>query len=54
MSDSNVGGRKNKNIRNQILFLKSVMNDVLQNKKNSIDIEILDYNVSIPCGWKNV
>ena len=54
MSDSNVGGRKNKNIRNHIFVLNSVMNDVLQNKKNSIDIEILDYNVSIPCGWKNV
>ena len=51
MSDSNVGGRKNKNIRNHIFVLNSVMNDVLQNKKNSIDIEILD---SIPCGWKNV
>ena len=51
MSDSNVGGRKNKNIRNHIFVLNSVMNDVLQNKKKSIDIEILDYKQCFDSMW---
>ena len=55
MSDSNVGGRKNKNIRNHIFVVNSVINEVIQNKKKSIDIEFwITRNALIPCGWKNV
>ena len=51
MSDSNVGGRKNKNIRNHIFVLNSVLNDVIQNKKKCIDVEILDYKQCFDSMW---
>ena len=51
MSDSNVGGRKNKSIRNHIFVLNSVINDVIQNKKQSIDVEILDYRQCFDSMW---
>ena len=51
MSDSNVGGRKQKNIRNHIFVLNSVMNDIIQNKKKSIDVEILDYRQCFDSMW---
>ena len=50
MSDSNVGVRKNKNIRNHIFDLNSVINDVIQNKKQSIDVEI-DYKQCFDSMW---
>ena len=44
MSDSNIGARKDKNIRNHIFVVNSVLHDVLQNKsKNPIDLMVLDY-----------
>ena len=51
MSDSNVGGRKNKNIRNHLFLLNRVINDVIQNKKKEIDIEILDYKQCFDSMW---
>ena len=44
MSDSNIGARKKKNIRNHIFIVNSVIHDVLSNKsKQPIDIMVLDY-----------
>ena len=44
MSDSNIGARKRKNIRNHIFVVNSVIHDVLSKKsKEPIDIMILDY-----------
>ena len=43
MSDSNVGARKKKNIRNHLFVINRVINDVLVNKEESVDIGILDY-----------
>ena len=44
MSDSNIGARKNKNIRNHIFIVNSIIHDVLSKKGNKpIDIMILDY-----------
>jgi hypothetical protein len=51
MSDSNLWGRNNKNIRNHIIVLNSVMNDVIQNKKKCIDAEILDYKQCFDSMW---
>ena len=51
MSDSNVGGKKSKNIRNHIFVLNSVINVVIQNMKQSIDIEILDYKQCFDSMW---
>ena len=44
MSDSNIGARKEKNIRNHIFVVNSIMHDVLNKKSNEpIDIMVLDY-----------
>ena len=44
MSDSNIGARKGKNIRNHIFIVNSIIHDVLSKKTNDpIDIMILDY-----------
>ena len=44
MSDSNIGARKQKNIRNHIFVVNSVLHDVLQKKSNNpIDLMVLDY-----------
>ena len=54
MSDSNIGARKNKNIRNHLFILNGVINEAIQNKKMCIDIQILDYRQCFdPCGWMN-
>ena len=43
MSDSQVGARKNKNIRNHTWILNGVINEVLKKKSNSpVDIQIVD------------
>ena len=44
MSDSNIGARKNKNIRNHIFIVNSIIHDVLSKKSNEpVDIMVLDY-----------
>ena len=44
MSDSNIGSRKQKNIRNHIFVVNSIIQDVLSKKsKEPIDIMVLDY-----------
>ena len=44
ISDSNIGARKEKNIRNHIYVVNSILHDVLSKKSNSpIDIMVLDY-----------
>ena len=44
MSDSTIGARKEKNIRNHIFVLNSVIFDVLKGKsRNPVDIMVLDY-----------
>ena len=44
MSDSNIGARKQKNIRNHIFVVNSVIHDILNKKSNKqIDITVLDY-----------
>ena len=43
MSDSQIGGRKGKNIRNHIFVINGIICDVLSSKKkNSVDIQIYD------------
>ena len=44
MSDSNIGARKRKNIRNHIFVVNSVIHDVLSRKsKEPVDIMVMDY-----------
>ena len=40
MSDSNVGARRKKNIRNHLFVLNGIINDVLVKKDESVDIQI--------------
>ena len=42
MTDSNIEGRKGKNMRNHIFVLRSIMQEVLKNKKKSIDLQFMD------------
>ena len=52
MSDSQIGSRKNKNIRNHIWVLNSIICDVLSSKtKKSIDVQIYDYKQCFDSLW---
>ena len=52
MSDSNIGARKQKNIRNHIFVINSIIHDVLQKKSNKpIDIMVLDYKQMFDSEW---
>ena len=54
MSDSQVGGRKGKNVRNHIWILNGVITDVLSTKKKTpIDIQIFDYKQCFDSLWLN-
>ena len=52
MSDSQIGSRKNKNIRNHIWVLNSIICDTLSSKrKNPVDIQIYDYKQCFDSLW---
>ena len=52
MSDSNVGARKKKSIRNHIFVINGIICDVLSSKKkNPIDIQIMDYRQCFDAMW---
>ena len=52
MSDSQIGGRKGKNIRNHIWVLNSIITDTLKNKnKKPIDVQIYDYKQCFDGLW---
>ena len=42
MSSSNIGGRKNRNIRDHLFVINAILHDASKDKKKSIDIEIYD------------
>ena len=43
MSDSNVGARKGKNIRNHTFIINGIINDAASSKSKPVDLAILDY-----------
>ena len=52
MSDSQVGGRKGKNVRNHTWLLNGIICDVLStNKKKPVDIQIVDYKQCFDTLW---
>ena len=51
MSDSNVGVRKNKNVSNHLFVINGVINDVINRKEESVDIQILDYKQCFDSLW---
>ena len=50
MSDSNVGGRKNRNIRDNLFAIYAVINDAVKNKKD-IDIQFYDISKCFDAMW---
>ena len=42
MSDSNIGGRKGRNIRDHLFVINAILNDASKSKKEDIDIQIYD------------
>ena len=42
MSDSNIGGRKGRNIRDHLFVINAILNDAGKSKKEDIDIQIYD------------
>ena len=50
MFDSNVGGRKRKNIRNHLFILNGIINEAVR-KNNNIDLEILEYKQCFDSMW---
>ena len=52
MSDSQVGGRKGRNVRNHIWVLNGIICDVLSTKKKTpVDIQIFDYKQCFDSLW---
>ena len=52
MSDSQVGARKGKNVRNHIWILNGIISDVLRSKsKKPVDIQIYDYKQCFDSLW---
>ena len=51
MSDSNVGARRAKNIRNHIFVLNGVINEAVNDRKLGLDIGILDYRQCFDSMW---
>ena len=50
LSDSNVGGRKTKNIRNHLFIVNGIINESIRNGEN-VDLEILDYKQFLNSKW---
>ena len=42
MSCSNIGGRKNKNIRDHLFVINGIINDVIKSEKEDVEIQIVD------------
>ena len=51
MSDSIIGGRKEKGIRNHIFIVNGIINQVINGKACPIDIEIIDYRQCFDSMW---
>ena len=51
MSDSNIGARREKNIRNHLFIINGVINETIKTKMKSVDIEILDYRQCFDSMW---
>ena len=51
MSDSQIGARKRKNIRNHIFVLNGIINEAIQTKGKAIDILIYDYRQCFDALW---
>ena len=51
MSDSNIGARKNKNIRNHLFIIHGIINSVIQGEDTCIDIQVYDIEQAFDSLW---
>ena len=51
MSDSNIGARKNKNIRNHLFIIHGVINSVIQGEDRCVDIQVYDVEQAFDALW---
>ena len=53
MSDSNIGARKNRNIRDHLFVVYAIMNSVLNGNEGPVDIQIYDVEKCFDALWLN-
>ena len=51
MSDSNIGARKKKNIKNRLFIVYAVINSVLKGESGCLDIQIYDLVKAFDVLW---
>ena len=51
MSDSNIGARRNKNIRNHLFIIYGVINSVIQGEDKCVDIQVYDLEQAFDALW---
>ena len=51
MSDSNIGGRRKKNIKNHLFIIHGIINAVIQGDSEAIDIQIYDIEKAFDALW---
>ena len=51
LSDSNVGARKGRNVRDNILVLNAITNSIINGKEKSVDIQIFDIEKCFDALW---
>ena len=51
MSDSNVGGRKGRSIRNHLFIVYGIINSVMNNESPPIDIQLYDLKQCFDAMW---
>ena len=51
MSDSNIGARKNRNIRNHLFVIYAIINSVTNGDMKSIDVQIFDLEKAFDALW---
>ena len=51
MSDSNIGARKHRNIRNHLFVIYAIINSVVQGESGCIDIQIYDLVQAFDALW---
>ena len=51
MSDSNIGARRNRNIKNHLFIIYGIMNSVIKRKAECIDIQSYDIQKAFDTLW---
>ena len=51
MSESNIGGRKSRNIRNHLFILNGILNSVQQKESKPIDLQLFDIKQCFDSMW---